>query len=69
MVGLNAAPDIRVKYPFTLVDNAADLEGSQEDAIMGLSPQQNVTDFIDLLYNAGYIEVNFSSKSHEKLFV
>jgi len=56
MVGLAGAPDIKVKYTFTLVDNAADLEGSQEDALMGLSPQKNVTDFIDLLYDAGHIK-------------
>jgi len=61
-VGLTAAPNIKVNYTFTLVNNASDLEGSQQDGIMGLSPQNNVSDFIDHLYNDGYIQV-FQMKS------
>ena len=54
-LGLSA--DIKVNYTFLLVQNASNIDNMQSDGLMGLSPLNNISDFMDYLYEAKHIKV------------
>ena len=54
---IGLTPEIKVNYNFLLVQNASKIENMQSDGLMGLSPLNNISDFIDYLYDSKHIQV------------